>query len=188
MGAWASCYRSRRKRTGGYSCCRMRSMYIYHIPQDSTPRPTGQYQCAHTTYRGTQPQGLQVSINVHIPVFMLYGCNDQRQILFRVCFLLSVNTTLYVSTLRSSRQVHIEQKQLQNVHRNILDGDLLWRFLYLSSSERSELAKRIGTSNDQVRAVCFTQVTDPVFSGEGGFKEGMQTYYFGNFSLETASN
>ncbi len=56
----------------------------------------------------------------------------------------------------TDRQVHFEMRQLQNVQRNILDGDLLWRFLYLSSAERAELAKRIGTSNDQVsrRSCC----------------------------------
>ena len=43
-------------------------------------------QRTHTSYRGTQPQGLQVSVNVHIPVFMFCGCNDQRQVLFSVCF------------------------------------------------------------------------------------------------------
>ena len=53
-------------------------------------------------------------------------------------------------TCCTCRHVYVEQRQLQNPHRNILDGDLLWRFLYLSHSERGELAKRIGTSNDQV--------------------------------------
>lgn len=42
------------------------------------------------------------------------------------------------------------RKLLQNPHKNILDGDLLYRYLNLSVTEKGELAKKIGTSSDQV--------------------------------------
>ena len=48
------------------------------------------------------------------------------------------------------RQCVTEFRQLINIQRNILDGDLLWRYLSLSLSERLEIAKRIGTNMDQV--------------------------------------
>jgi len=34
--------------------------------------------------------------------------------------------------------------------KNMLDGDLLWRYTQLSRVERHELAKKIGTTQDQV--------------------------------------
>jgi len=39
---------------------------------------------------------------------------------------------------------------LSNSHRNILDGELLWKFLHLSTLEKAEMAKRIGTHVDQL--------------------------------------
>jgi len=36
--------------------------------------------------------------------------------------------------------------------KNMLDGDLLWRYTQLSRVERHELAKKIGTTQDQVGA------------------------------------
>lgn len=39
---------------------------------------------------------------------------------------------------------------LLNPQKNILDGDLLCMYLNLSSSEKHDLAKRIGTSRDQL--------------------------------------
>ena len=48
------------------------------------------------------------------------------------------------------RLVYNEYRSLCNPHRNILDGQLLWRFLHLGFVERNDLAKRIGTSPDQV--------------------------------------
>ena len=51
---------------------------------------------------------------------------------------------------RAYRQLQIKWKSLNNPQHNILDGDLVWKFLYLNLSERMELAKRIGTTADQV--------------------------------------
>lgn len=46
--------------------------------------------------------------------------------------------------------MHADRRTLQNTVRNILDGELLNKYLYLSTMERSELAKKIGTTQDIV--------------------------------------
>lgn len=46
--------------------------------------------------------------------------------------------------------MHCDRRSLQNAVRNVLDGDLLSKYLYLSTMERSELAKKIGTTQDIV--------------------------------------
>ncbi|KAJ8041183.1 Cleavage and polyadenylation specificity factor subunit 1 [Holothuria leucospilota] len=51
---------------------------------------------------------------------------------------------------RGSRHLNQGHKTLSNPHRNIIDGDLIWRFTTLSITERNELAKRIGTNADQI--------------------------------------
>lgn len=48
--------------------------------------------------------------------------------------------------------LHVDRRILQNAVRNVLDGELLNRYLYLSTMERSELAKKIGTTPDIVSA------------------------------------
>lgn len=51
--------------------------------------------------------------------------------------------------------LHVDRRILQNAVRNVLDGELLNRYLYLSTMERSELAKKIGTTPDIVsNALC----------------------------------
>ncbi|XP_071082054.1 cleavage and polyadenylation specificity factor subunit 1-like [Haliotis cracherodii] len=40
--------------------------------------------------------------------------------------------------------------ELANPHKNILDGELLWKYLHLSILEKNEISKRIGTSTDQI--------------------------------------
>uniref|UniRef100_A0A674AMR3 Cleavage and polyadenylation specificity factor subunit 1 n=1 Tax=Salmo trutta TaxID=8032 RepID=A0A674AMR3_SALTR len=49
---------------------------------------------------------------------------------------------------KAFRMLHADRRQLQNAVRNILDGELLNKYLYLSTMERSELAKKIGTTSD----------------------------------------
>ncbi|GFS30200.1 cleavage and polyadenylation specificity factor subunit 1 [Nephila pilipes] len=51
---------------------------------------------------------------------------------------------------KSFRMYKSQRKLLQNPHKNILDGDLLGMFLNLSIMEKNEVAKRIGTSSDQI--------------------------------------
>lgn len=46
----------------------------------------------------------------------------------------------------------MDRRVLQNAVRNVLDGELLNRYLYLSTMERGELAKKIGTTPDIVSA------------------------------------
>uniref|UniRef100_A0A671UP26 Cleavage and polyadenylation specificity factor subunit 1 n=1 Tax=Sparus aurata TaxID=8175 RepID=A0A671UP26_SPAAU len=49
---------------------------------------------------------------------------------------------------KAFRMLHSDRRCLQNAVRNILDGELLNKYLYLSTMERSELAKKIGTTQD----------------------------------------
>lgn len=49
---------------------------------------------------------------------------------------------------KAFRMMHSDRRSLQNAVRNILDGELLAKYLYLSTMERSELAKKIGTTQD----------------------------------------
>ncbi|XP_041422699.1 cleavage and polyadenylation specificity factor subunit 1 isoform X1 [Xenopus laevis] len=49
---------------------------------------------------------------------------------------------------RAFRMLQSGRRMLQNPVRNVLDGELLNRYLYLSNMERSDLAKKIGTSTD----------------------------------------
>ena len=37
-----------------------------------------------------------------------------------------------------------------NTSRSILDGDLLFKYMFLSMNEKSELAKKIGTNCEQI--------------------------------------
>ena len=76
--------------------------------------------------------------------------------LWRCLFLMLSTLGLFAERLMIScgcfvfRLLQSEHKMLVNPHRNILDGDLLWKYLHLSTSERNELAKRIGTTVEQV--------------------------------------
>ena len=56
--------------------------------------------------------------------------------------------------------LHSDRRCLQNTVRNILDGELLNKYLYLSTMERSELAKKIGTTQDIVRATLTANTTE----------------------------
>ncbi|RXM98476.1 Cleavage and polyadenylation specificity factor subunit 1 [Acipenser ruthenus] len=51
---------------------------------------------------------------------------------------------------KAFRMNHCDRRSLQNAVRNVLDGELLNKYLYLSTMERSELAKKIGTTPDIV--------------------------------------
>lgn len=51
--------------------------------------------------------------------------------------------------------MHCDRRSLQNAVRNVLDGELLSKYVYLSTMERSELAKKIGTTQDIVSAPDF---------------------------------
>ncbi|KAL3859426.1 hypothetical protein ACJMK2_009649 [Sinanodonta woodiana] len=51
---------------------------------------------------------------------------------------------------KSYRALRTSGPELVNSHRSILDGELLWKYIYFSFMEKAELAKRIGTSVDQV--------------------------------------
>lgn len=51
---------------------------------------------------------------------------------------------------KSCRAVKNASLDLSNPHKNILDGELLWKFLHLSVFEKSEMSKRIGTTVEQL--------------------------------------
>ena len=51
------------------------------------------------------------------------------------------------------RHLREEYRSLQHPQHNILDGQILWRFLELSMKDRQEIASRIGTTSEQVRTV-----------------------------------
>lgn len=50
-----------------------------------------------------------------------------------------------------SRLMQSEFRNLSNPCKNVLDGDLIWMYLALPAMERIELARRIGTTMEQVR-------------------------------------
>ena len=45
---------------------------------------------------------------------------------------------------------HSRHQYLYNPQRNILDGELLWRYTQLSSKEKMDFAKQIGTTQAQI--------------------------------------
>ncbi|XP_032830400.1 cleavage and polyadenylation specificity factor subunit 1 isoform X1 [Petromyzon marinus] len=51
---------------------------------------------------------------------------------------------------KAFRMLHSDRRTLQNTVRNVLDGELLFKYLHLSTMERSELAKKIGTTPDTI--------------------------------------
>uniref|UniRef100_A0A2K6FR77 Cleavage and polyadenylation specificity factor subunit 1 n=1 Tax=Propithecus coquereli TaxID=379532 RepID=A0A2K6FR77_PROCO len=60
----------------------------------------------------------------------------------------SPGSSLTTVTCTCPRMLHVDRRVLQNAVRNVLDGELLNRYLYLSTMERGELAKKIGTTPD----------------------------------------
>jgi len=51
---------------------------------------------------------------------------------------------------KNFRTVKFSERSLQNPNRNVLDGELLASFIYMSSEERVEACRRIGTTVDQI--------------------------------------
>jgi len=51
---------------------------------------------------------------------------------------------------RAFRLTRSSRRHLVNPHKNILDGDLLWKYFSLSLNERTDMAKRIGATAEQV--------------------------------------
>ena len=47
-------------------------------------------------------------------------------------------------------RIHSEQKMLRNRSPNILDGELLFKFLHLKLSDQRRLAQQIGTTSEQI--------------------------------------
>ena len=47
---------------------------------------------------------------------------------------------------------HTRNQYLYNPQRNVLDGELLWRYTQLSFKEKTDFAKQIGTTLSQIMA------------------------------------
>lgn len=54
---------------------------------------------------------------------------------------------------KAFRMVKLSKTELSNPSKNILDGDLLYKFLNLSLSEKVEITKKIGTTTKQVNII-----------------------------------
>lgn len=50
----------------------------------------------------------------------------------------------------SYRMFKTRHQYLYNAQRNILDGELLWKYTQLSSKEKTDFAKQIGTTQAQI--------------------------------------
>lgn len=68
----------------------------------------------------------------------------QNVLLLHIEHLCGLNPKQY-RTIKTARR-------LQNPTRSILDGDLIWMFLYLPINEKQEVAKKIGTKMEEVMA------------------------------------
>ena len=44
----------------------------------------------------------------------------------------------------------MQNKMLQNSQHNLIDGDLVWKYLGLTQAEQTTIAKRMGTTPDQI--------------------------------------
>ena len=53
--------------------------------------------------------------------------------------------------------------ELANPNKNVLDGELLWKYLHLSKLDKGEIAKRIGTSVEQVKFLINPSLLNGLF-------------------------
>lgn len=51
---------------------------------------------------------------------------------------------------KAYRTIKTVKKYQMNPTRNVVDGDLVWRYLYLPSNEKMEVAKKIGTRVEEI--------------------------------------
>ena len=65
-------------------------------------------------------------------------------------YLLNWFTKIFYPIIYVTRTMKNNQPELRNIQKNVLDGELICKFNQLSLTEKSEIAKRIGTSSDQV--------------------------------------
>jgi len=55
-----------------------------------------------------------------------------------------------VSIIPIYRSVKSQNKMLQNAQHNLIDGDLVWKFLGLSLTDQATIAERMGSTTDQI--------------------------------------
>lgn len=68
----------------------------------------------------------------------------QNVLLLHIEHLCGLNPKQY-RTIKTARRI-------TNPARSILDGDLIWMFLYLPINEKQEVAKKIGTKMEEITA------------------------------------
>ena len=57
---------------------------------------------------------------------------------------------VYVTLFLGCRSVRNQNRMLVNSQHNLIDGDLVWKYLSLTHSEQASVAKRMGTTPDQI--------------------------------------
>ena len=57
---------------------------------------------------------------------------------------------VYATLFLICRSVRNQNRMLVNSQHNLIDGDLVWKYLSLTHSEQASVAKRMGTTPDQI--------------------------------------
>ena len=57
---------------------------------------------------------------------------------------------VYINPFLCCRSVRNQNRMLVNSQHNLIDGDLVWKYLSLTHSEQASVAKRMGTTPDQI--------------------------------------
>merc|ERR1711915_632919 len=96
------------------------------------------HQTMFATLDGSLGHLLPVSEKVYRRLLMLQNVLNQH--------------TQHVAGLnpKAFRSLKVERRSLLNSNRNILDGELLATFLLMSTTERQELCRKIGTTADTI--------------------------------------
>lgn len=103
---------------------------------------TGPLEKRHVTYFATLDGSLgyllPVTEKVYRRLLML-----QNALVTHIPQTAGLNPKMY-------RAAKMPATELANANKNILDGELLWKYLHLSMMEKAEMAKRIGTTVEQL--------------------------------------
>ncbi|KAK3085849.1 hypothetical protein FSP39_009622 [Pinctada imbricata] len=103
-----------------------------------TGAPEGRQITYFATLDGSLGFMLPISEKVYRRLFML-----QNALATQIPHIAGLNPRAY-------RGVKNLSPELRNIQKNILDGELLWKYTNLSIMEKIEIAKRLGTTNDTI--------------------------------------
>lgn len=84
------------------------------------------------------------------------GCiSPVEEVVFKRLFALQTKITnglQHIAGLnpKSWRMVKPQQKLIRNVYQNVLDGDLIFKYIHMDYTEQKKLAKQIGTTPEQI--------------------------------------